>query len=105
MKRLFLFYIPCLIVMMGLYACGKSAINCHSAGWAFAISNEAIALSEASSAYSLDQSKANCENYKKAYQDYINALKKYEKCLEPSERSSWIQSLNDAEQEIKDLQC
>lgn len=93
----------CLGIMgIGLVSCGK---NCGSLGWALAIQDEANALSTASSAYSQDQSPANCEAYRQAYLDYIHALRDYDNCVEGGDRASWQQSLNEAEDDLDDLQC
>ncbi len=53
--------------------------NCTNA-WATDLEGELTAVIGAATAFSTDASDANCNAYKSAYQDYINALKPYGNC-------------------------
>ncbi len=64
---------------IGLNSCGGSddgAVGC-SIAWSTELQSEATALSNAFAAYGADQSQANCEAVKAAYQTYIDALRPY----------------------------
>ena len=87
-------------------SCGKNnAVNCSS-GFALgqAIVDEATALSNAASAYGMDPSAANCENYKQAYRDYIEELKRYRNCAyDYGQGAQYEEDLREAEEELDDL--
>ena len=90
-----------------LNSCSKSPATCGPAGfgWALSITDESQALSEAQSAYQQNPTTQNCEKYKKAYHDYYDALKGYEKCLSGAERDSWQDAIEETQDEIDDIQC
>lgn len=93
-------------LLLSIGSCRKSGLRCGSLGFAFALQDEAQNLSNASSAYSQNPTPANCEAYKHAYLDYIDAIRGYEKCLTTqAERASWQQSLEDSEQNAMNIQC
>jgi hypothetical protein len=102
--RLFFFYT--LLLSISTFSCRKSAPACGTLGWSLAIQDELNNLSAATTAYSQNASHQNCEAYKQAYIDYIDALKGLEKCLINSiERADWQHSLDLAEQEVNNIQC
>lgn len=87
-------------------ACGKNAgVNCsNSFVLGAALADEATALTEASQAYSQNQTAENCENYKAAYRDYIQELKKYKDCAyQQGQGEEYEDSLEDAENSLDDL--
>lgn len=91
------------IVGTGSLSCRKA--SCGSLGWAVDIQDELNNLSATSAAYSQNPTPANCQAYREAYIDYIDALKSWDKCVESGSRASWQQSLNEAEQDAENLQC
>jgi len=93
------------VLCIGFLSCSPGGPACGSFGFAFNVQNEILDLSAASTAYSQDPSPQNCQAYKNAYANYIDALKKYDKCVEASERDEWRQSLEEAERDVMDLQC
>lgn len=70
------------------------------------ISDEVEAISDAVNAYINDQSEANCQALKNAYQDYIDELKSLQDCAnDAGVGAEFAQSLVDAEASIDDLIC
>lgn len=69
------------------------------------IADEAQALSEAAIAYGQNATPETCQAYKEAFQDYIDELQHYENCIPASDHDQWEQSLEEAEQDLKELNC
>jgi hypothetical protein len=69
------------------------------------LQHELTAISSAAILYSEDQSEANCNAFKAAYQGYIDAMKPYGNCatLTGQDRVSWQNAVNEAEAEIDSL--
>ena len=78
-----------------------------SVAWATELSDEMNAMSSAAQAYATDQSTANCNAYKQAAQDYLNALKPYGDCtlLTGQDRIAWENALADAQESLDDMDC
>ena len=94
------------IMTLGTTSCSKkSTVNCGSFGWGVAVQDEITTLSNASAAYSQNPTTENCNAYRQAYIDYINALRDYDKCVQSADRADWQQALDDAEQEANNIQC
>ena len=96
------------VVLLSLssVSCKKSGVSCGSTGWALGIQDEITNLSNAAGAYSTNPTTENCQKYRQAYIDYIDALKGWEKCLNTSaDRAEWQQQLDEAEQEAQNIQC
>ncbi len=91
--------------LMILFSCTKdSAVGCTGA-WATELQNEINALSTAIGIYSMEQSEANCNDLKEAYQDYINGMKPYGNCttLTGVNRTEWQNAINEAEAELETI--
>ena len=59
-------------------------------------------------AYTTDQSVANCNVYKDAYRDYIDALRDVDNCiatLSATDRNAYNEALDEAEEELENFQC
>lgn len=102
MKCYYIIVAAALIISVGSWSCGKS---CGTLGWALGVQDELNNLSTTSAAYSQNPTTANCQAYREAYIDYIDALKKWDKCVGASDRGSWQQSLDEAETEAENIQC
>lgn len=74
-------------------------------GWALAVQDEATALSTAASAYSQDPTTENCEKYRQAYSNYIDALDSQGSCVPSDQNSDFQKSLDDARSELSALNC
>jgi len=87
---------------IGLISCGgddaEVAVAC-SIAWGTELQTEFTAITNAAAAYGADDSEANCNALKAAYQTYINALRPYGDCaaLTGQNRTDFNNSLNDAE--------
>ena len=96
----------CLTLMFS--SCSKDGdgdiVPCSTA-WATDLQPEFTAVMNAASAYAQDDSQANCNAYKSAYQAWINALKPYGNCatLTGQDRIEWQAAVNEAEAEVADL--
>ena len=110
LKTLFLFSLVCAVGVIGCKddddngSGGPTGKNCANA-WATDLQNELNAISAAVSAYTNDQSTANCNALKAAYLDYVNALKPYGNCatLTGQQRADWEQALQDAEDNVDNI--
>lgn len=94
-----------MFALMVLFSCSKESGTPCSAAWGVDLQNEITAIATAATIYSGDQSDANCNALKAAYQDYIDALKPYGNCasLTGTSRTDWQNAINDAESEIDSI--
>ena len=81
---------------------GSQACN---ADWAAAVSDELNAVTAAATAYASDQSTANCDALKAAYQIYIDAAVPFGDCslLTGADRDAWQQALNEAQANVDNI--
>lgn len=73
--------------------------------WSVRIADEVLALTDVATAYSQDSTQANCESYKKAYQDYLDAAEDVKACVPADEKSDFQQDIDDARDELDNLPC
>ncbi len=105
MKKSYLFSsLFCFAMLFGVVSCGgddDGPAGC-SVAWATDLQDEAVALANASAAYTDDPSQANCDALKAAYQTYINALKPYGNCtaLTGQDRQAWQDFIDELEDEV-----
>ncbi len=104
MKNVSLTSLFVVISLTLLLSCNKTNKPC-SIAWGLELSNEIIAMSTASSAYSVNQSAENCTALKAAYQNYIDALETYGSCetLTGQSRNDWKESLDEAKEDLTTL--
>jgi hypothetical protein len=90
------------ISFLGFGSCKKKATDpdyCNTA-WATQVQTELTTLSNALSVYTADPTPANCNSYKAAYQNYIDALEPFGNC------SLWTaQQKSDGEDAIAEAQA
>lgn len=81
MKYNKLFILIGLFLFLGLGSCSKKdkETPCSTA-WATDLQANMNAITTAAQAYAANQTPANCNAYKNAYQSYINALAPYGNC-------------------------
>ena len=87
---------------------GDDDVGPCGANWIFAtqIADEANALATAASAYGQDPTTANCEAYRQAYQDYLDAARALENCArQVGQLTEYNQALADAQAGLDALQC
>ncbi len=100
-----LFFIFCFTLLVtGCSKDGDGIGSCTTA-WATDLQGELTAVINAGAAFGTDQSDANCNAYKSAYQDYINALKPYGNCatLTGQNRTDWQEAVAEAEADVATL--
>lgn len=73
--------------------------------WSVRIADEVLVLTNAATAYSQDSTQANCEAYKKAYQNYLNEAEDIKSCVPADEKDDFQQNIDDARKELDDLPC
>ena len=96
------------VSLAGTISCAKNAVNGCGANFVlgFQLVDEVTAVSVASEQYSQDPTPANCQKYRAAYLDYLNELERFEKCARDSgQQEDYQQSLDEAREEIDQLQC
>ena len=89
-------------------ACGKNnGVTPCGVNWANDIQDEANNLSNAILLYSQDPTPANCEAYRQAYLEYLDELKDWgNRCtLSSQDRKEWQEAIDDAEDEVDDIDC
>lgn len=88
-------------------SCKKKATDPDYCGtsWATQLSTEITALSTAAQAYATSQTTENCNAYKTAYQNYLDALKPFGDCAAWTEqqKNDLQDAINEAEQDISTL--
>ncbi|MEM6802781.1 MAG: hypothetical protein AAF696_15335 [Bacteroidota bacterium] len=93
----------CLLLLSLNYSCEESvAATCN---YTQELQNETEAVSAAAAAYGQDQSTANCEAYRQAYLDFLDAAEKLDNCVPSSERDAYRQSIDAAQQSLNGLSC
>lgn len=98
----------CFTIFLGLGSCSKNSPlspNCLSGSWIKNLEKELSAWSAASQLYGDDPTKANCENYKKAGVDYINALSKIKNCVPGGSKSDFDEEQAEAKKELNAIIC
>ncbi len=88
-------------------SCKKDPVNrCgDNFNWGVELQAESSALSAAAQVYVNDPTTENCESYKAAYQDYLDAAEDIDDCVIASERAAYQQAIDDARDNLDDLQC
>lgn len=78
--------------------------NCGTA-WSTQVSSELTALTNAATVYSSSPTTANCNSYKTAYQNYLNAIKPFTKCsaYTSAQKTELNNAIAQAESEISTL--
>ena len=68
--------------------------------------DELTAVTNAATAYSQDPTSANCQAFKDAYLDYIDALEDWEDCAAINNSTAeFNESLKEARDSVNDLEC
>jgi len=106
MKNRFLL-LSLVLISVSFFSCGDDASDCSSN---FIITNEIqseiSAWSAAAQTFALDQTTENCNAYKQAGQDYVDAIEDLQDCAnDAGQGAEFTQFLADAQQEIDDIQC
>lgn len=100
------------LMMATLVACNKDdddddGVRCGP-NWtpAVELEEEINALSEAAQTYGMDPSTENCEDYKQAILNYLDAIRSWEDCyIAIGQQEEFRRSIEEAEQNAMNIQC
>ena len=85
--------------------CSKSPVGCLNGSWIQEVSTDLEKWSAAATTYSEEPTEANCTSYKSAINGYLNALNDIKKCVPTSSLSDFDGSLDEAKQELSEIDC
>ncbi|HEX2394965.1 MAG TPA: hypothetical protein VHI78_06430 [Bacteroidales bacterium] len=104
-----IFSLLVILLVLGLGSCKKDSKDpaACSGAWATEVEAEADAVSDAMSAYLADMSVANCNAFKDAYLDYIDALEPFLECetLTAQDREQVQEYIDASEAAMSALTC
>lgn len=105
-----LFYLSFLLIgSLAFLSCsGNSLADRCGPNWSPAVEleDEINDFTQALTAYSQDPTTANCEAYKEAYLDYLDALRDWEDCyIYAYSEAEFNQVIDDAEEAVNELDC
>lgn len=90
-------------------ACSKDSAGPAGCGasynWSVEIQAEGNALGVAASAYAQDPTTENCNAYKAAYQDYLDAAEDIDNCVPSADRAAYQAAIDDARDNLDALTC
>ncbi|GJM31078.1 MAG: hypothetical protein DHS20C18_00790 [Saprospiraceae bacterium] len=73
--------------------------------YALELQAESSNLSAAAQTYAQDQTQENCEAYKTAVQNYLNAAADLDNCVPVGDRAAYQQAIDDSQDSLDALQC
>ena len=102
--------ITLLITFMGVTGCGGSDDdgdfnNTDCTNWSEQYLAQANAYSEASNAYATDPTLANCQNYKAAGLNFIEALEGVVDCVPNANREGFLDDIEQYKEQINATDC
>jgi len=96
-----------IVSFLGLDSCKKKAADPDycATSWATQLSSETNAVSAAAQTYASNPTTANCNAFKAAYQEYLDALEPFLDCTlwSAQEKQEVQDAIDEAEQEISTL--
>lgn len=84
-------------------SCGKS-VDCDGTAFVNDINSEIQALNSAGQAWATDPTPANCDAYKKAANNYLDAVEDYKDCDE-LDQVQYQQVLDQAREAVNSISC
>ena len=104
-----IFLITLILIFMLLISCSSSDddgdLNTNCNNWTEQYLAQANAFSEASNVYTNDPTLVNCQNYKAAGLNYVNALESVIDCVPMANSQAYIHSLNEYRAEVNAIEC
>lgn len=85
--------------------CSKSPVGCLNGSWIQDVSTDLEKWSAALNTYSEEPTEENCNSYKSALNGYLSALNGIKKCVPGSSLSDFNGSLDEAKQELSEIDC
>ena len=105
MYRVLFFLI--VVSFLGMGSCKKKSADPDYCGtaWATQVTAEVNALSTAAQTYASNPTAANCNAYKAAYQNYLDALEPFVECAAwtAQQRNELEDAINEAQQQLTTL--
>jgi len=96
-----------IVSFLGTGSCKKKSTDPDYCGtsWAAQVTAQSTALSTALQTYATNQTEANCNALKTAYQNYLNALEPFTDCASwTTQQSNELENaINEAQQQINTL--
>lgn len=107
MRKKIYFVLFLTVAVFGFWTCSKDKSDTCSAAWGTELSNEITAMTNAAQVYAANPTTANCNAYKSAMQDYLDALEPYGNCatLTGTDRVAWQNALDDTQASIDNMDC
>lgn len=104
-----IFLISLFLIFMGLMGCSSSdddgILNSNCNNWSEQYLAQANAFSDASILYTNDPTLANCQNYKAAGLNYVEALESVIDCVPTVNSQAYAESLNEYRAEVNAIDC
>jgi hypothetical protein len=94
--------------VLGSWTCKKDSKTDGCTGaWATELSSQINAMSNAATVYASNPTPANCNAYKQATQNYLDALAPYGNCatLTGQNRADWQAALDAAQASVDAMDC
>ncbi len=104
-KNSFLKNVLAMFVLLLFVNCSKSPVGCLNGNWIQDVSTDLEKWSAAATSYSEEPTEENCNSYKSALNGYLTALNKVKKCVPGSSLSDFDGSLDEAKQELSEIDC
>jgi hypothetical protein len=108
MKNIFFFSLI-IAFSLGMVACNNDdggSNDCGDFNFGLALQAESQTLADAATLYGMNPTTANCEAYKQAFRDYLDAARGLENCADLSgQRDEYLQAIDQAEQNLNALVC
>jgi hypothetical protein len=102
-----LFYLLIIGTFLVLSSCKdeKSDPDYCSTAWSTQVQDELNAVISAATTYASDQTTQNCNAYKAAYQNYIDAMEPFGNCTiwSAQDKTAWENAIDEARAEISTL--
>ncbi|WP_117880019.1 hypothetical protein [Aureibaculum luteum] len=109
-NRILLLTIAFFTTILVFTACSKDDIlnpngNCGNSSWAQQVEKEITAWNNAATAYSQDPTTTNCNNYKSAGKNYLDALEGIKNCVPGASTNDFKKAIEDAKNELDAMNC
>lgn len=80
-------------------------LGCGNGTWAVQVSDELTAWSQAASTYSSDPTPANCNSYKNAAKNYLDALEGVRGCVAGVSQAEFNEAIAEAKKDVDEADC
>lgn len=110
LKEVKIFFIGSLIILAGIVGCSKkndttNSLKCGTGLWTQWVESETSGFTAAIIAYGSNPTQANCENYKKAGNAYLDALSKVKDCVPAASLPDYKDAIEEARKSLSEISC